>query len=292
MVGGLQIQDARHVGHPEEHATRVGPFATRVSWRASDGVIATWESRVARKRGTLAIRSADSKNETGPRTADNISLHRLRTLNAIAATAFTIGGALFALGAALAQLGVTGPTASASIYFAGGLFFNTGGYCSLLQAINAPRPGPDAASLLTGRWRWWSYEPKRIDWLSALLLFAGTIVFGINLLDSFLQGLTVRQVNRLIWTPDIVGCMLFLVSGHLAVTEVCHGRPRLHPRSLAWWIVAVNQFGSVLFMVSALAAFTRPDTGSSVNVDIANWGTFAGAVCFSSGGVLQLFERP
>lgn len=86
--------------------------------------------------------------------------------------------------------------------------------------------------------------------------------------------------------------MLFLVSGHLAVVEVCHGRPCWRSRSLGWWIVAVNQFGSVLFLVSALAAFTRPETGSLVNVGIANWGTFAGAVCFSIGGVLQLFERP
>ena len=47
------------------------------------------------------------------------------------------------------------------------------------------------------------------------MLFAGTLVFGVNLLDSFLQGLTAKQANRLIWAPDMVGCTLFLVSGHL-----------------------------------------------------------------------------
>ncbi|MEV6108526.1 CoA-acylating methylmalonate-semialdehyde dehydrogenase, partial [Streptomyces sp. NPDC051940] len=31
----------------------------------------------------------------------------------------------------------------------------------------------------------------------------GTLVFGVNLLDSFLQGLDVHQVNRLIWVPDV-----------------------------------------------------------------------------------------
>ncbi|MBR7836023.1 hypothetical protein KDL01_22295 [Actinospica durhamensis] len=277
--------------HPEEVRQGAGPFTTRVRRRLAGGATSVWESRTARKRGTLSIRSTGREGAV-LRRADRPTLARLRRLNAIASVAFTIGGALFALGAALTQLGISSPTASASIYFAGGLFFNTGGYTSLLQTINAPNPAADGASLLPRSWRWWRYEPTRIDWLSTFLLFVGTLVFGINLLDSFLQGLTARQTNRLIWTPDIIGCALFLISGHLAISEVCHGRPCWCTRSLAWWIVSVNQLGSVLFMVSALAAFTRPDTGSLINADIANWGTFAGALCFSLGGLLQFQERP
>lgn len=202
-----------------------------------------------------------------------------------------MGGGLFAFGAGVAQFGA-GDATGAWIYFAGGLFFNTGGYVSLLQAVNAPRQDDGAGALAARRWRWWSYEPGRIDWLSTFLLFVGTLVFGINLLSSLLQGLSVQQVNRLIWAPDLVGCSLFLVSGHLALVEVCHGRPGIRPRDLGWWIVAVNQLGSVLFMVAALADFTRPATASVLNDDIANWGTLTGALCFSAGGVLQHFERP
>lgn len=132
----------------------------------------------------------------------------------------------------------------------------------------------------------------RIDWLSAFVLFAGTLVFAVDLLDSFLQGLNVQQVNRLIWAPDIIGCALFLISGALAFVELCHGRHCIRKRSLGWWIVAVNQLGSVLFMVSALAAYTRPATGSLINADIANWGTLTGALCFSAAGILQYYERP
>ena len=277
--------------HPEEVAQGAGPFTTRAKRRLAGGATAIWESRTARKRGTLSIRSTGQEAAV-LRSADAATLTRLRSLNAIASGAFTVGGGLFALSAALTQLGVTGPTASASIYFAGGLFFNTGGYTSLLQTINAPRRSTDGASLLARPWRWWRYAPRRIDWLSAFVLFAGTLVFGINLLNSFLQGLTAHQANRLIWTPDIIGCVLFLISGHLAIAEVCHGRPCWCTRSLAWWIVYVNQVGSLLFMVSALAAFTRPETGSLINADIANWGTFAGALCFSLGGLLQFRERP
>ncbi|MFD7442549.1 hypothetical protein [Streptomyces sp. NPDC059909] len=274
------------MGRLEELAEGAGPFTTRLTWRLAEGGVAVWESRAVRKRGVLTVRP-DERTEAVSRPADAIALHRLRRLNTAAAVAFTIGGALFGLGAALA-LGSGSPMTSASVYFVGGLFFNTGGYASLLQAINAPRPGSTSDRLETGRWRWWSYEPMRIDWLSTFLLFAGTLVFGINLLNSFLHGLSAQQANRLIWAPDMIGCLLFLISGQLALVEVCHGRPRV----LGWWIVAVNQFGSVLFMVSAIADFTVPGTGSLVNAGVANWGTLTGALCFSLGGILQAFERP
>ncbi|WP_328625650.1 hypothetical protein OHA88_13100 [Streptomyces sp. NBC_00353] len=280
------------MGQPEERAEGAGPFATRLTWHLPGGGTAVWESRLARRRGVLAVRPAGAAATRHTR-ADAVALTRLRRLNAIAAIAFVIGGALFAVGGAVAQFGSGDATECASIYFAGGLFFNTGGYVSLLQVINAPRHvGGGEGRLVTRRWRWWSYEPMRVDWLSAFALFAGTLVFAVNLLDSFLHGLNVRQVNRLIWAPDVIGCVLFLVSGHLGFVETCHGRPCARPHNLGWWIVVVNQLGSVLFMVSALAAFTRPATGSLVNADIANWGTLTGALCFSVAGLLQLGEHP
>ncbi|SEN78861.1 hypothetical protein [Actinacidiphila rubida] len=218
---------------------------------------------------------------------------RAGRLNTIASVAFVIGGGLFAAGAAVAQFGSGDATTCASIYFTGGLFFTTGGYVSLLQVVNAPRRADGAGREAGPRWRWWRFDPTRGAWLGAFTLFAGTLVFGVNLLDSFLKGLSVRQVNRLIWGPDVVGCVLFLASGHLGFVAICHRRrPCVRPRDRAWWIVAVNQTGSVLFMVSALAAFTRPATGSLINEDIANWGTFLGALCFSLGGFVQLGEHP
>ena len=54
----------------------------------------------------------------------------------------------------------------------------------------------------------------------------------------------------------------------------------------------MNQLGSVLFFLAGLAAFVRPATSSEVNAEIVNWGTFAGAVCFAIGGVIQAFDRP
>jgi hypothetical protein len=206
-----------------------------------------------------------------------------RWINAISATAFVIGGLLFAIGAGLAQGDVGGPLLPASVYLAGGVFFSAGGYAAVLQIINGPHEG---------RWRWWSAEPGRLEWLSTVVLFAGTLVFAIGLVDSFIAELTPVQADRLIWSPNMVGCALFLVSGHLAMVEISGTwLPCWRPRDLGWRIVAVNQLGSLLFMVSAVASFIHTD-GNLTAAGIANWGTLTGALCFAVAGVMQEFERP
>jgi len=147
-------------------------------------------------------------------------------------------------------------------------------------------------SLAETRWRWWAYEPMRPGWVSAFVLFVGTLAFAISLVDVFLSSLSTKQQDHLIWAPEMIGCVLFLVSGHVAIEEICHGRFRLMPRLLGWWVVSVNQLGSMLFFVSGLAAYVRPATDEVINSDLMNWGTGLGALCFSVAGVAQLFERP
>jgi len=216
---------------------------------------------------------------------------RLRRANTVAATAFLVGGSLFAIGAALAQAGVE-TTVCATVYLVGGVFFSTGGYTSVLQVVNEPEAGWDAATP-GDRWRWWSREPSRLQWLSAVALFAGTLVFAVNLVDSFVQELSPAQEDRLVWSPDMVGCVLFLVSGHLAMAEIAGGFWRVwRRRDLGWWVIAVNQLGSVLFMVSAVASFVRPSTGDALATGVANWGTLTGALCFAIAGLMQEFEHP
>jgi len=211
---------------------------------------------------------------------------RLRGLNWTVAVAFFLGGSLFAIGAWIAQVGSGEAVTSASIYLAGGIFFSTGGYGSVLQAVNEPAGA-------AGRWRWWSYQPMDLVWLAAFVLFSGTLAFGVSLVFSFMEGLSVRGENRLIWAPDMIGCILFLVSGRLGMVALHTAASSwVQARNLAWWIAVVNQLGSILFFIAGLAAFTRPAIGSVVNVDVANWGTFGGALCFALGGVLQAFEQP
>src|ERR1700733_10885530 len=233
--------------------------------------------RKAAAGSTLAAGS--TRRPTGRR---RVSL-RGRGINAVSATAFVIGGSLFAIGAVLAQGDVGGPRLAAAVYLVGGVFFSTGAYAAALQIINGPRQG---------RWRWWSVEPARLEWLSTVVLFVGTLVFAINLLDSLIGDLSPAQYDRLVWSPDMVGCALFLVAGHLAMVEISGTwLPCWRPRDLGWRIVAVNQLGSVLFMVSAVASLVRAE-GDMIAVGLANWGTLTGALCFAVAGVMQEFEQP
>jgi O-antigen/teichoic acid export membrane protein len=143
-----------------------------------------------------------------------------------------------------------------------------------------------------GRWRWWSTEPGNLEWGSAVALFVGTLYFGASLLAALIGDLTTAQEHRLVWSPEVVGCVLFLVSGHLALLGLRRERRLGHCDALDLRIAVVNQAGSALFMVAAIAAFVRPPTGDELAVGVANWSTFAGAACFAAAGVMQEFARP
>jgi len=231
--------------------------------------------------GTTSVVSAE------PRTA-----RRLDRTNWVAAVSFMIGGSLFSLGALFTQLDIGSTRTVDVVYLVGGVFFSLGGYASVVQAANAPTRVDENGSLASGRWRWWDFQLHNIGWLSAFVLFVGTLFFAVSLVAAFAENLTVRQSNGYIWFPDVVGCVCFLASGHLAMLEVCHGRVGVRVHELGWWIVAVNQIGSVLFFLAGVAAFTRPATSDVISIGVVNWGTFVGAACFVVGGVLQAFERP
>ena len=211
-------------------------------------------------------------------------------LNLVAAVAFFLGGSLFALGALFAQLEV-GTLATVNItYLVGGFFFSLGGYVSILLVVNA---GSDQRHRAHDEpMRWWGYQPQRRDWQSAAVLFVGTLLFAVSLVAAFAQGLTPRQSDGWIWLPDILGCVCFLLSGHLAMLDVGGGHVRVLAHVLTWWVVAINQLGSILFFLAGVAAFVRPATSSVINAGLVNWGTFAGAACFAIGGLVQLFDKP
>lgn len=212
---------------------------------------------------------------------DQVLTRRSTRLNLVAAVAFVVGGSLFALGAAFAQLGVVSlPTVNVT-YLVGGCFFTLGGYVSILLADDTDE-----------HMRWWRFRSYPRSWLSAFVLFVGTLFFGVSLVAAFAEGLTPRQSNGWIWLPDMTGCVCFLVSGHLAMLEVGAGRVRMLTHLVGWWVVAVNQVGSVLFFLAGIAAFTRPATSSAIDTGLVNWGTFTGAACFAVGGVIQAFDTP
>ena len=252
---------------------------------------ARWASRRARRRGLVELRDA-SGALIGSFLAEPATARRLGRINLVAAVSFVLGGSLFALGAFLAQVGNDASRNIDLVYLVGGVFFSLGGYASVLQASNAPTDIDPDGSLTAARWRWWESRPHNLGWLSAAVLFLGTLLFAVSLVAAFAQDLTVRQANTWIWVPDMLGCVCFLLSGHLALLEICQGRIGVRLHEIGWWIVAVNQVGSVLFFLAGLAAYTRPATSTALDLRLANGGTFLGALCFVIGGVVQVFDKP
>jgi hypothetical protein len=266
-------------------------FTTAVTWRRGDGTSVRWASRAARRRGRVELRDSSGRL-AGVVDAHPVTARRLARINAVAGVSFVIGGSLFAVGPVLAQLDIGNVRTADVVYLVGGVFFSLGGYASVVQASNTPTDIDENGSLSSASWTWGRWRPHDLGWLSGSVLFVGTLFFGVSLVAAFAENLTARQSNGWIWFPDILGCVCFLLSGHLALLEVCHGRIGVRTDELGWWIVAVNQLGSVLFFLAGLAAFTRPATSTEVNAGLVNWGTFGGALCFVVAGVMQLFERP
>lgn len=247
------------------------------------------DRRAIRRRGILREIGGGIAAARAEAEADH--LIRLRRINHVAATAFLIGGSLFALAAALSQAGVGAATLPGAIYLVGGFFFSLGGYGSVAQASNiaVERGGGLAAE----EWRWWRWNWRSLGWLSAAILFAGTLFFAVSLVDALVVEAEPRVVDHLVWAPEMIGCVLFLVSGQIAIAEVGGGRlsPGWEPRDLGWWIVVVNQLGSALFLLAGVSGFVHTD-GDKIAAGLANFGTLTGALCFAIAGLLQEYEAP
>ncbi len=198
-----------------------------------------------------------------------------------------IGSACFAVGTVPAYVAAVGVATDAATFFVGSVFFTSASLCQLLQAQS---PGMAADGAASGRVRVRFWEPKPADrgWQSAAVQFPGTIAFNVSTGFALATSLTVQQTDRLVWAPDFVGSILFLVASALGIAAVSKRFFEFRPRDVWWSMAWINMLGSVFFMFSAIGALVLPTTGAMANVRWANAGTFAGAVCFFVGAALLL----
>jgi hypothetical protein len=156
-----------------------------------------------------------------------------------------------------------------------------------LETINA-NWGPDQAA--RQRLKVLTFEPRRIDWWSCGFQLIGTLYFNATTFRALQTGLDSPSYDRLVWRPDALGSICFLISGYLAYVEVTGhllGRPR---RTLESAIATVNLLGCVAFGVSAVASHVVPTTGEERNLAVVNIFTSLGALCFLIGSLLMLPE--
>jgi hypothetical protein len=118
----------------------------------------------------------------------------------------------------------------------------------------------------------------------------GTLFFNVTTFRALQVTPNQASYDRLVWQPDALGSVCFLVSGTLAYAEVAHGPLRRPPGTLEGAIVSVNQLGCVAFGVSAVAGYVLPATGAAVNVPLTNAATSVGALAFLVGAALLLPE--
>jgi predicted membrane protein len=245
-----------------EERSKVAGFVTREVYRLPDGTQRVWESRRRRKSAHPHI-------------------------GRWCAILFMVGSFLFALGAIPAYADAVGGSVDAGTFFLGSIFFTAAGYLQFVQAINAPdATGIDADT----RFRWFAYQPHRIDWWACTVQSAGTLFFNVSTFAATLSSLDPEQARHLVWAPDMFGSIAFMIASTLAWLEVVHGWFGYRPHDTGWWIAALNLGGSIAFQISAIAAVIDPQTGEAANIQVANLGTFVGAVGFFFGAWLLFPE--
>jgi hypothetical protein len=204
-------------------------------------------------------------------------------------TLFAVGSTLFALGSIPAYADAVGTEITGITYFVGSIFFTTAGFLQYVQAAN------DAEVRATGApWRVLTWQPRRPDWWATAIQLAGTLLFNVNTFNAMRRGFDPQEVQRLVWVPDLLGSVCFLVASAIALRSTERAWLSWRPRDRDWRIAAWNMLGSVLFGISAAASKLLLPTGTPRNADLADAGTLWGAVCFLVGGLLLAFtvDRP
>ena len=181
-------------------------------------------------------------------------------------------GVLFAIGSTCFLVGpfpgfeqLVGSGADGMVFFVGSIFFTS---AAVLQYVESGL-----------------FRPRVLDWWSSAVQLVGTVFFNISTFHALQAGLQATEYNRLVWTPDALGSICFLVSGCLAYLKVRGSR-----RTRTWWIAAVNLAGCVAFGISAVASHVVPSTGSARDLARANVFTALGALGFLIGALLLLPE--
>jgi len=268
-------------------------FRTRRIFLRSDGSRLVWWSRHHRK----SLRPPWEREALAAGSLILRCLWMPGELNWWIGTVFALGSFLFGLGSLLCLLPELAAAwsidvrATNMIFFSGSIPFTLAAYLQLFQAANSgdvsPETGarvPPVRRILLG------WEPRNIGWLSCAAQFVGTLFFNLNTFDPLIPGLTPAAQDLIVWTPDLFGSVLFLVSGYLAFAETAHAWWRWEPGNISWWVTFTNLLGCVAFMLSACFAFVPTQGPDPTAAFLSSAFTLLGAGGFLAGSLLMLPE--
>lgn len=188
------------------------------------------------------------------------------------ALSFAAGATCFLIGPFPGYANLVGDGADAVTFFVGSILFTAGG------GLQAGLAFPERRSTDGGRAAWWA----------AGIQVVGTLFFNITTYRAMHTALSSSVYDKLVWRPDALGSICFLVSGAIAY-HASSRRGWLPARSgRGWWEPAINLLGCILFGISAVAGHVVPSTGSMIDLAAANWTTALGAACFLACAVATL----
>jgi hypothetical protein len=162
------------------------------------------------------------------------------------ALCFALGSICFLIAPIALYAKLVGAGADSATYFAGSIPFTLGGAIQSAMAL-VDRRSAGAGDAL---------------WRSAAIQSIGTLFFNATTFRALSLTPLSAHYDRLVWRPNALGSVCFLISGLIAYRASPRRGWRPVRGAAGWWEPGLNLLGCVLFAISAGAGFSEPRTGS------------------------------
>ena len=203
---------------------------------------------------------------------------------------FVIGSILFIVAV---PIGASSELASALLFFVGSTLYLIGAGADAWNARSTAHNGTQwrgsvdtQGTTTTG---WTKYLRRRFS--ASLIQAFGAVLFQVMVIAGLIAGLNPFWVDVLIWEPDIVGSLCFVVSSAMLVS-IRHPlagrgdfRDRIKGASL------LNLAGSLCFLAGSVGAFVPLTAGAPISPLLSSYGTVVGGMFFLIGSWPGLPER-
>ncbi len=260
------------------------PFVTRRRFTVAGRRI-DWLARQHRKGLNLAARALDA---TIP------PFWQGRRYNWSIGAIFALGAFLFMLGSVMSLVPASPWQPSAFwtniVFFLGSIPFTIAAYLQHFQAANARAFTVDPGMPRERHVSLIGWHPHSPGWLSTFTQFVGTVAFNASTFNAVIAAPAWYVQDAAVWAPDLIGSVLFLVSGYLAYIEAGDRYWSWRPRDLSWQIVFVNLIGCIAFMTAAILAYVPSGAEPAWVMTISIVHLLIGAACFFVGAVLSMRE--
>jgi len=188
------------------------------------------------------------------------------------ASTFIVGSVLFGLGAAFPLIPNFPQEIINVVYLAGSSLYLIG---AVIQAIQGRKMSindqgdPEATRRFADR-----------NSRAAIIQAFGAVLFQTSMTGTLIRSLSTMQQESVVWAPDLVGAMSFVVASTMFYNLRYPIQQRQDDRVSARFLALLNIIGSGFFVLSAVGAYIVPLTDQSLYPQVANIGTFVGAIFF------------